>query len=83
VVLSNRKFNKRTHSILAMITTKREPAWPGDSPIVNFSAAGLRLPCLVRFKLFTLDNRLLHKKLGRLNKEDAQNLARRLERIFL
>jgi mRNA interferase MazF len=62
VVLSNKEFNKSNHTILAMITTKKEPAWPGDFRISDHIDAGLRLPCLIRFKFFTLDNRLMQKK---------------------
>lgn len=78
VVLSNPKFNKSNHTILAMITTKNEPAWPGDSPINDYADAGLHLPCLVRFKFFTLDNRLLRKKIGHLSERDSNQIAEHL-----
>jgi mRNA interferase MazF len=78
VVLSNHKFNKSNHTILAMITTKNEPAWLGDSPIRDYGDAGLRLPCLVRFKFFTLDNSLLRKKIGQLSERDSNQLAKHL-----
>ena len=29
VVLSNEGFNRNNHTILTMIPTKKEPAWPG------------------------------------------------------
>ena len=32
LVLSNLDFNKSGHTILAMITTKQHPSWPGDRP---------------------------------------------------
>jgi mRNA interferase MazF len=78
VVISNQRFNKSNHTILAMITTKTDPAWPGDSPIDDYADAGLRLSCLVRFKFFTLDNRLLRKKIGRLSKRDSNRVAEHL-----
>jgi len=75
VVLSSKEFNRSNHTILAMITTKKEPAWPGDSQINDYADAGLRLPCLVRLKFFTLDNRLLQKKIGHLSeKRFKQNI---------
>ncbi|MBI9082080.1 MAG: hypothetical protein JEZ11_00700 [Desulfobacterales bacterium] len=55
-----------------MITTKRHSAWPGDTEIIEHNAAGLHLPCLVRLKLFTLDNRLIVRKIGRLSETDAR-----------
>ena len=78
VVLSNKEFNRSKHTILAMITTKNDPAWPGDSQINDYRDAGLRLPCLVRLKFFTLDNRLLRKKTGHLSKKDSSKISKHL-----
>jgi len=75
------RFN-RNDTILAMITTKKELAWPGDSQISNYTNAGLRLPCLVRFKLFTLDNRLLQKRLGYLSGEDSNQIEKQASFIW-
>jgi mRNA interferase MazF len=78
LVLSNKKFNRNNHTILAMITTKSKPAWPGDSQIKDYADAGLRFPCLVRFKFFTLDNRLLQKRIGHLSQKDSNKIAKHL-----
>ena len=78
LVLSNDDFNRGSHTILAMITTKKLPAWPGDSQITDYVNAGLSLPCLVRFKFFTLDNRLLQRIIGHLSKKDSDEVARNL-----
>lgn len=59
------------HAMLAMITTQRHPAWPLDCPIRDPQPAGLPTPSLVRFKLFTLDHRLVRGELGRLAAADA------------
>ncbi len=75
LVLSNKEFNRNNHTILAMVTTKKEPAWPGDSQISDYADAGLRLPCLVRLKFFTLDNRLLQEKIGHLSQKDSNQIA--------
>jgi mRNA-degrading endonuclease toxin of MazEF toxin-antitoxin module len=71
LVVSDSAFNEHGHCMLAMITTKRHPAWPGDTEIEEYDAAGLHLSCIVRFKLFTLDNRLIIRKIGRLSQGDA------------
>ena len=55
-----------------MITSARHSKWPGDRPLEDLTIAGLRSPCLVRLKLFTLDNRLLVKKIGRLGAVDRR-----------
>ena len=82
VVLSRRKFNREGHTALLMITTKVEPPWPGDRQIVDRVAAGLPVSCIVRLKLFTLDNRLILKKLGRFGAKD-QAESRRLFRDLI
>ena len=71
LVVSHGGFNSAGHTVLAMITTKAHPPWPGDCRIEKYRDAGLRVPCIVRLKLFTLDNRLLIRTLGRLTEADA------------
>lgn len=78
LVLSNSDFNRSNHTILAMITTKGYPPWPGDSNISDYKIAGLNIPCLVRFKLFTLDNRLILKKIGHLSQHDSDQIKETL-----
>ena len=75
LVLSGRPFNRNGHTVMAMVTTKRDPSWPGDTPITDHQHAGLKRSCLVRFKLFTLDNRLILRKTGRLAAEDAARVV--------
>jgi len=82
LVLSNIDFNTAGYSFLSMITTKQTPVWPGVIQIMDITACGLRSPCLVRFKLFTLDNRLLLRKIGRLGETDSFQVAKHL-RSFL
>ena len=74
LVLSNADFNQCNHTILSMITTKQHPSWPGDSQIRDYENAGLNTPCLVRFKLFTLDNRMILRKIGHLSNNDAKQI---------
>ena len=76
LVLSQNAFNQCGHSVLAMITTRRHPAWPGDTKISETNPAGLHLPCIVRLKLFTLDNRLIIRNIGRLSKTDMGQFRR-------
>ncbi len=70
LVLSNRGFNQAGHTICAMITTKSHRPWPGDVEIEDREEAGLPRPCIVRAKLFTLDNRLVLRKAGTLSEQD-------------
>jgi len=79
LVLSRRGFNKRGHTILAMITTASHSTWPGDTVIEEAAGAGLRTECIVRLKLFTLDNRLVLKRIGSLSKTDRAAVAKALK----
>lgn len=59
------------HSVMAMITSQGNAPWPLDCPIADLTAAGLPAPSLVRFKLFTLDHRLVRGELGKLSSTDV------------
>jgi mRNA interferase MazF len=76
LVLSPRPFNECGHTIMAMITTGRHLPWPGDTEIEDLQTAGLRAPCRVRMKLFTLDNRLIVRIVGRLSDADRRRAAK-------
>ena len=79
LVLSLRAFNQGGSTVLAMITTAGHHPWPGDVTLTGLQAAGLNAPCLVRIKLFTLDNRLIVKKIGRLAAADQQQVSAQLQ----
>ncbi|MBF0139563.1 MAG: type II toxin-antitoxin system PemK/MazF family toxin [Magnetococcales bacterium] len=70
------------HSVLAMITSAGNAPWPLDCLIENFDHAGLPAPSKVRFKLFTLDHRLLRGVLGRLAEEDAGRVTAALRQLL-
>ena len=72
VVLSDRvAFNAPAgHSVMAMITSQANPPWPLDCTLTDLAAAGLPAPSRVRFKLFTLDHRLVRGEIGKLAPED-------------
>jgi len=78
LVLSHVRFNSRGHTIMTMITTARTPPWPGDVELRDLAAAGLQAPCIVRLKLFTLDNRLLVRLLGALAADDRKRVTTQL-----
>jgi len=65
------RFNTLSgQSVMAMITTGAGAPWPLDCPLDQWQTAGLPAPSLVRFKLFTLDHRLVRGELGRLSESD-------------
>ena len=51
--------------------------WPSDVAIQGWREAGLNVPCKVRFKLFTLDDTLIVRKLGLLSKRDGEAVKKR------
>ena len=79
LVLSERAFNIKGHTVLAMMTTSGHRSWPGDVALADHKAAGLYLPCIVRLKLFTLDNRLLLKRIGSLSVNDQKKIRSQLK----
>lgn len=82
LVLSASAFNHSGHVVLAMITTAAKAAWPTDSHIVNLADAGLRESCVVRCNLFTLDSRLVLRKIGHLAAADIASVEERLRDIL-
>jgi mRNA-degrading endonuclease toxin of MazEF toxin-antitoxin module len=79
LVLSRFTFNRHGSTVLAMITTVGHHPWPGDVLLTDLPAAGLNVPCMVRLKLFTIDNRLIVKKIGRLAAADRQGVRGQLQ----
>lgn len=75
LAISGRAFNESGHTTMAMITTRSHSPWPGDTPIDALEHAGLEAPCIVRLKLFTLDNRLIVRALGELAEHDHRRVA--------
>ncbi len=70
------------HSVMAMITSRGNSPWPLDCPLTDIAAAGLPAASMVRFKLFTLDHRLVRGELGRLAAADAAAVASGLQRLL-
>ena len=84
VVLSDRgAFNAPAgHSVMAMITSQANPPWPLDCTLTDLAAAGLPAPSRVRFKLFTLDHRLVRGEIGKLAPEDIAQVRAGLTELL-
>lgn len=77
LVISPAASNEREgETLLAMITTAAGGSRPGDTRLVDLTEAGLRSTCVVRLKLFTLDNRLISRRIGQLSRQDRSVVAR-------
>ena len=76
LILSQRLFNQSSgHSICAMITTAGRTRWTSDITISELAMAGLQRPCVVRWKLFTLPNDIILKRVGSLCESDRKSVA--------
>lgn len=76
-------FNTRAgHSVVAIITSATENPWPHDTVIVDLKSTGLSVSCVLRFKLFTLDNRLVIRKAGKLGKADRESVQMAMRAVL-
>lgn len=53
-----------------MITTAKNNHWFSDVALADWNEAQLTVPCKVRFKLFTLEDSIIVRRLGVLSKTD-------------
>ena len=81
VVLSTRAFNRGGQSVMAMVTSARHTGREGDIP-VPAGAAHLPMESLIRMKLFTLDNRLIQRRLGMLPPSIGKRVGAQLQSIL-
>ncbi|PHS23864.1 MAG: transcriptional regulator [Robiginitomaculum sp.] len=83
LVLSTKVANHENgQTLLSMITTATRSHWPSDCDIEGLREAGLRTPSLVRFKLFTLPNTLIVRKIGHLVSADQTQSAQALKTLL-
>ncbi len=84
LVLSDfESFNDVTENcVLAMITSAKNPDWPFDTQIGSIQKAGLPAPSKIRMKLFTLDSRLILKKIGGLSVKDQKAVREILQKLL-
>ncbi|MEM9274708.1 MAG: type II toxin-antitoxin system PemK/MazF family toxin [Cyanobacteria bacterium P01_F01_bin.143] len=82
LVLSDVSVFKVNKTILTMITSANHPEWALDTKIKDLEAAGLKAPSKIRFKLFTLDNQLIIKKIGSLGIHDRRAITQTIKQLF-
>lgn len=86
LILSSAKhFNAKIGlSIMAMITSLKpsQDLWPADLVIENLETTGLPVPSIIRFKMFTLDHRLILDRLGKLSEIDQHRVQQKLKEIL-
>jgi mRNA interferase MazF len=83
LALSQKDFNNANgHTVFAMITTAKLDQWQDDYFLADTVTPGLVQDCFVRWKLFTLPNEMVLKKLGSLGTVDCDAVSRILRRIL-
>jgi mRNA interferase MazF len=83
IISSPKKFNiMAEHTVCIMITSSRNEPWPLDFSIQNFELCGLSKASLIRMKIFTIDNRLIKRSIGRLGEQDQEKLRNNLKYLF-
>ncbi len=83
VISAGKYFNAVSgHTVLAMITSAKHSSWKSDSSIKDLASCGLLKPSLIRYKLFTIDNRLIKDKIGKLSVKDQRTVQEKFFSVF-
>jgi mRNA interferase MazF len=83
LVISREAFNKNNNAtVLAMITSASNSKWFKDVPVTDLKKAGLKKPCFIRFKLFTIQNDLIKNKVGSLSTLDKKEVGDKLSQTL-
>ena len=84
LIMSANKFNANTGNVIcAMITTAKHTSWESDIEITDLDQAGLCVDSFIRFKLFTIDQVLIIRKIGVLGKKDQKIVSKNVSRFLL
>jgi len=82
LVISNHLEFFVDKNVLAMITTRNHRPWSLDTEISDLDPTGLKAPSIVRFKLFTIEDTLITKKIGSLGEYDRTVIQSRIRKLF-
>jgi mRNA interferase MazF len=76
LVISNEAYQEKTgHIMVMMVTTAKQTTWPFDYSIQALDEAQLPVPCVIRQRIVSIDERLVRSTLGRLSDTDWQSLS--------
>ena len=88
IATRDRKAQRKQHAEIVLegmrgvFTSAANAPWPLDCPITDLAAAGLPAPSKVRFKLLTLDHRLVRGVLGALSPADSRTVSDALGKLL-
>jgi len=79
VILNNSNYQIKTnHLILAMITSAKNSDWENDLQIKEIESTGLKTDCVIRYKIFSLDERIILKKIGTISEKEQKQVKENL-----
>lgn len=77
LVISTKKYQEKTgHVSLLMITSAKHSVWFADFLVRDLKMSGLPIESYVRHKIFTVDLRLIEKKIGKLSEKDIKEIKK-------
>lgn len=82
LIVSDTQVMNNDKSVMAMITTANHAPWPLDISITDLASTGLKAISIVRFKLFTLDNNFIVRKIGNLSQSDRNKVQEAMTQLF-
>jgi mRNA interferase MazF len=75
LVVSDPRIQKTAGAIvLMMITSAERSNWETDIKLSDWQSAGLRKASIVRWKIFTIDEKLVVSRRGSLSEQDQQKI---------
>ena len=84
LVISNKEYQEvNKHIVLLMITSAKHSAWKYDIPITFSEMTGLKAASVIRFKIFSVDERIIVKKIGVLSLIDSEKVEEAIRNLLL
>lgn len=81
LVVSSETFQQKNgHAILLMMTSAKHSKWYGDFLVKDLKSTKLPVESYIRQKVFTMDLRLIQRKLGALSKKDISLVKKHLKK---
>jgi len=84
LVISNAEYQEvNNHIVLLMVTSAKHSTWKYDIPITGLEESGLKAASVIRFKMFSVDERIIVKKIGVLSLIDSEKVEEAIRNLLL
>jgi len=79
LIINKPEYQSKTeHLILLMITSAKHSSWYSDITITDLEKAGLKSSSVIRFKVFSIDERLIINKQGSLSEIEIEKVKQKI-----